>query len=79
MSMHPDGNTNNGEDRVTPEVIELLLDQLGEKTSEGWILKVADDTKFAEEHPETTLVHLQHWAKQIELFRPLIERYRADI
>merc|ERR1712157_406546 len=65
------------DDKVTPEVIEFLLGQLGEKTKEGWVLKVQDDTKFAEQHPQTTLVHLQHWAKLIELFRPMIERYRA--
>ena len=65
------------DDKVTPEVIEFLLEQLGEKTKEGWVLKVDDDTKFAEQHPQTTLVHLQYWAKQIDLFRPMIERYRA--
>ena len=66
------------DDRVNSEVIEMLLEQLGEKTSEGWVLKVADDHRFAEEHPQTTLVHLQYWAKQIELFRPMIEKYRSD-
>lgn len=64
-------------DRVTAEVIEMLLEQLGEKTSEGWVLKVADDLRFTEEHPQTTLVHLQYWAKQIELFRPMFEKYRS--
>ena len=66
------------DDRVTSEVIEMLLEQLGEKASDGWVLKVADDLRFTEEHPQTTLVHLQYWAKQIELFRPMIETYRSD-
>ena len=64
--------------RVTSEVIEMLLEQLGEKTIEGWVLKVADDLRFAEEHPQTTLVHLQYWGRQIELFQPMIEKYRSD-
>mmetsp|Transcript_6086 Transcript_6086/g.14228 ORF Transcript_6086/g.14228 Transcript_6086/m.14228 type:complete len:288 (+) Transcript_6086:172-1035(+) len=66
------------DDRVTPEVIAFLLEQVGEKTTEGWVLKVHDDATFAERYPQTTLVHLQHWAKQIECFGPMIERYRAD-
>lgn len=74
----PEDDENN-DDRVTSEVIETLLEQLGEKTSEGWVLKVADDLRFAEEHPQTTLVHLQYWAKQIELFRPMIEKYRSEV
>ena len=75
-----DHYTNNEDsERVTPEVIAFLLEQLGEKTREGWVLKVADDVGFAEQHPQTTLVHLQYWSKQIELFRPMIEIYRADV
>jgi len=65
--------------KVAPEVIDMLLEQLGQKSrSEGWVLKVDGDVKFAETHPQTTMVHLQYWAKQIELFRPMIQRYRAD-
>ena len=72
-----DDDEEKNNDRVTVEVIEMLLEQLGEKTSEGWVLKVADDLRFVEEHPQTTLVHLQYWAKQIELFRPMFEKYRS--
>ena len=72
-----DDDEDKNNDRVTAEVIEMLLEQLGEKTSEGWVLKVADDLRFIEEHPQTTLVHLQYWAKQIELFRPMFEKYRS--
>lgn len=63
---------------VTPEVIDMLLEQLGEKTREGWVLKVADDVTFAEKHPQTTLVHLEYWAKQIDLFQSKLEMYRED-
>jgi hypothetical protein len=72
-------NNNDDSERVTPEVIAFLLEQLGEKTRGGWVLKVADDVRFAEQHPQTTLVHLQYWSKQIESFRPMIETYRADV
>jgi len=72
-------NDNNDQDgRVTPQVVDFLLEQLGEKKSEGWVLKVADDVKFPKLHPQTTMVHLQYWAKQIESFRPMFERYRSD-
>ncbi|VEU33682.1 unnamed protein product [Pseudo-nitzschia multistriata] len=71
-----DGDASEG--GVTPEVVDFLLEQLGEKSPAGWVLKVADDAKFQKLHPQTTMVHLQHWAKQIELFRPMFETYRAD-
>lgn len=65
------------DDKVTAEVIEFLLEQVGEKRKEGWVLKVDDDVKFSETNPQTAVVHLQYWANQIELFRPMLQRYRA--
>jgi len=64
-------------DAVNPEAIEMLLGQVGKKTQEGgWVLKVDEDVKFAQMYPQTVIVHFQYWEKQIELFRPMIERYR---
>ena len=72
-----DGNNKDNDGSVTPQVIDFLLEQLGQLTSEGWVLKVMDDVKFPELFPQPTMVHLQYWAKQIELFRPMFERYRS--
>jgi hypothetical protein len=69
-------NNGNGDDSVTPAVIGMLLEQLGKKTDEGWILKVDDDTTFGEKYPETLLVHVQHWANQMIPFQHLLQRYR---
>jgi hypothetical protein len=76
---HPDNNNNNdGDDVVTTEVIGFLLEQVGKKSKEGWVLKVDDDLTFAEKNPQTTVTHLQYWAKQIELFTPMLLRYRSN-
>jgi len=78
---HPDDNNNDdndGHDVVTPEVIEFLLEQVGKLTKEGWVLKIADDVKFAQLNPQTAMVHLQYWVKQIELFTPMLLRYRSN-
>mmetsp|Transcript_23321 Transcript_23321/g.47599 ORF Transcript_23321/g.47599 Transcript_23321/m.47599 type:complete len:512 (-) Transcript_23321:66-1601(-) len=77
-----DGNDDDDDNKdndgsVTPEVIDFLLEQLGQLTSEGWVLKVTDDVKFLQLFPQPTMVHLQYWVKQIELFRPMFERYRS--
>ncbi|OEU21733.1 hypothetical protein FRACYDRAFT_231878 [Fragilariopsis cylindrus CCMP1102] len=76
---HPDSNNNNdGDDVVTTEVIGFILDQVGKQSKEGWVLKVDDDSTFAEKNPQTTVTHLQYWAKQIELFTPMLLRYRSN-
>lgn len=74
-----DDDVDDGEDKVTPEVIEMLLEQLGEKTREGWVMKVSDDVMFAQRHPQITLVHLQYWENQFNLFAPKIQKYRANV
>jgi len=78
---HPDNDNNDdddGHDVVTPEVIEFLLEQVGKLTKEGWVLKVDDDVKFVQKNPQTAMVHLQYWVKQIELFKPMLLRYRSN-
>jgi len=66
------------DDKLTPEAIEFLLEQVGKKTKDGWVLKIEDDVKFMEKNPQTVLIHLQYWAKQIELFKPMLLRYRNN-
>jgi DNA-directed RNA polymerase-3 subunit RPC5 len=76
---HPDNNNNNdGDDVVTTEVIGFILEQVGKQSKEGWVMKVDDDLTFAEKNPQTTVTHLQYWAKQIELFTPMLLRYRSN-
>mmetsp|Transcript_22006 Transcript_22006/g.35400 ORF Transcript_22006/g.35400 Transcript_22006/m.35400 type:complete len:170 (+) Transcript_22006:2-511(+) len=70
----------NGERRgtVTPTMIEILLEQLGKKTEEGWVLKVDDDIGFGEKYSETMLLHMQYWARLLEHYQPLLRRYREQ-
>lgn len=65
-----------GDDHVTPEVILMLLEQVGKKTNEGWKLKVDDDKSFQEKYPRYVPLHLEFWRKQVRRFGPLLERYR---
>jgi DNA-directed RNA polymerase-3 subunit RPC5 len=64
---------------VTPAMIGMLLDQVGKKTADGWVLKVDDDPSFAEQYPETLLAHAHYWTKVMELFKPMLQRYREPI
>ncbi|KAG7338272.1 Sin-like protein conserved region-domain containing protein [Nitzschia inconspicua] len=64
---------------VTPAMLEYLLNQVGRKEhrSGGWVLKVDDDVTFGEQHPQTLLVHVQHWATLMEHhFALWLQRYR---
>ena len=72
------GNRGRDDNSVTPAVIGMLLEELGKKTDDGWVLKVDDDETFGEEYPEALVVHVQYWARQMELFRPLLQRYREN-
>ncbi len=65
-----------GDDQVTPEVILMLLEQVGKKTDEGWKLKVDDDETFESKYSSYVPLHLEFWRKQVRRFGPLLERYR---
>lgn len=67
-----------GDEEVTPEVILMLLQQVGTKTPRGWQLKVEDDPSFAEKYKAIFMVHLNFWSKLSRRFRPLLDRYRQD-
>lgn len=65
-----------GDDQVNPETLIMLLEQVGTKTPEGWKLRVDDDPSFAEKYQETSLVHLNYWARQLRRYQPLLDLYR---
>lgn len=67
-----------GDEEVTPEVILMLLQQVGTKTPRGWQLKVEDDPSFAEKYKAIFMVHINFWSKLSRRFRPLLDRYRQD-
>jgi DNA-directed RNA polymerase-3 subunit RPC5 len=75
---HSNGNRGRDDTAVTPAVIGMLLEELGEKTADGWVLKVDDDETFGEKYPDALIVHVQYWARQLENFRPLLRRYREN-
>ena len=63
-----------GDEEVTPEVILMLLQQVGTKTPRGWQLKVEDDPSFAEKYKAIFMVHINFWSKLSRRFRPLLDR-----
>lgn len=65
-------------DKVTPEIVEFLLEQLGKKTDDGWVLNVEDDEQYIENYSQSAFAHFQHWVKQSELFEPMISKYRNN-
>ena len=67
-----------GDNQVTTEVILMLLEQLGTRTSEGWKLKVDDDPTFPAKYPAVAGLHLEYWQKQVRRFGPLFERYGQE-
>jgi DNA-directed RNA polymerase-3 subunit RPC5 len=69
-----DYKNNNGE--VTPSVLQMLLQQVGKRAHEGWIMKVDDDTTFNERYPQASDVYTQYWAEQVPRFRDKLRRYR---
>jgi RPC5 protein len=66
--------------RVSSEALLMLLEQVAQKTQDGWKLKVDDDVSFAERFPETVLMHLKFWGDEVRRCGALLDRYRsADI
>jgi hypothetical protein len=65
---------------VSSEALLMLLEQVAQKTQDGWKLKVDDDVSFAERFPETVLMHLKFWGDEVQRCGALLDRYRsADI
>lgn len=65
-----------GDNEVNPDVILMLLNQVGKKTREGWKLKLEDDTTFAAKYQDALVVNLNFWASQLRRFQPLLDLYR---
>jgi DNA-directed RNA polymerase-3 subunit RPC5 len=61
---------------VTPAVLQMLLEQVGKKTHEGWVLKVDDDPTFLERYGHASDVFTHYWAEQVHRFRDKLLRYR---
>ncbi|KAL3902218.1 MAG: hypothetical protein SGARI_005947 [Bacillariaceae sp.] len=78
--MNGNANINDpNSESVTPAMIGMLLEQVGKKTAEGWVLKVDDDPSFAQNHPDTFLAHAQYWTRVMEYFAPMLQRYREPL
>mmetsp|Transcript_39152 Transcript_39152/g.94652 ORF Transcript_39152/g.94652 Transcript_39152/m.94652 type:complete len:404 (+) Transcript_39152:63-1274(+) len=66
------------DDEVSPEIILMLLEQVGRSTPDGWKLRVEDDPSFGINHPDAVVVHLNFWTSQLRRFQPLLDLYRQD-
>ncbi|KAL3938659.1 MAG: hypothetical protein SGBAC_006471 [Bacillariaceae sp.] len=66
------------DDEVTPEILLMLLKQVGRSTQDGWKLRVEDDPSFGTDHPDAVVVHLNFWTSQLRRFQPLLDLYRQD-
>jgi DNA-directed RNA polymerase-3 subunit RPC5 len=63
--------------KVTPEWIEVLLQQVGKKSLNGWVLKLEDNHAFCEAYPEHARLHQQYWERQSIHFSESIKKYLA--
>ena len=69
-------DSENGENNSA--AVLMILEQVAQKKSDGWKLKVEDDTNFVSQHPESVQTFLQFWGDQVQRFGQLLERYRSD-
>eukprot|EP00934_Nitzschia_sp_Nitz4_P009412 Nitzschia sp. Nitz4//scaffold11_size288233//157476//158867//NITZ4_000777-RA/size288233-processed-gene-0.181-mRNA-1//1//CDS//3329534083//9402//frame0 len=68
-----------GDDRVTSEAILMLLEQVAQRTTQGWKLKVDDDESFPTRFPAIVSVHGEYWRRQVRRYGPLLEKYREQV
>ena len=65
-------------DERNSDAVHVILEQVAQKTPDGWKLKVEDDTNFVDRHPDSLRPFLQFWGDQAHRFGPLLERYRSN-
>jgi DNA-directed RNA polymerase-3 subunit RPC5 len=61
--------------RLTSDRLLLILEQVAMKTTEGWTLKLSDDTFFLERFPEERTMFERYWKKQETRFRIELQRF----
>ena len=80
---HDDGDNDDGDivpdDDLTDESILMLLEQMAQKTADGWILKVQEDAQFLVKFPENTELYMQYWGRQTLRFQDHLQRYAATV
>jgi len=82
-----DGADNRNDDHVIPlpdddltcESVQMLLEQIAEKTPDGWVLKLQDDTAMLTKYPATTELHMQYWGRQMLRFPDQLRRYAQQV
>ena len=66
-----------GSRRIHPDQLLALLQQIGKQRpgGHGWILQIAADDKFSEDHPEIVQLHETYWARQRQRFQRELKLY----
>lgn len=66
-----------GSTKIHPEQLLALLQQIGKQRpgGHGWILQVAADDNFSEDHLEIVQLHEEYWARQRKRFRRELALY----
>jgi DNA-directed RNA polymerase-3 subunit RPC5 len=64
------------EPRVKSEQLLALLEQLCQRATRGWTLKIEDDMVFVVRQQEQAALHQQYWDRQGMRFRSELTRYR---
>lgn len=64
---------------LTPEIILMLLEQVGKKTAGGWILRGQDDVSFVTKFPQNSALHMQYWGRQMIRFQDHLQCYASAV
>ena len=63
---------------VSEDAINMILEQVGLQSQEGWKLKLEDDKSVMESHPGVACNFLRFWGDQVDRFGSLLNHYRSQ-
>jgi len=73
--------------RINAEQLLALLQQIGKRVTTataqeasnntGWVLQIADDDGFLQQHPETVQLHANYWKRQRQRFQHELTLYNG--
>jgi len=70
-------SNNSSSSSINPDQLLALLQQIGKRGPDGWVLQVSDDAGFIENHPDTVALHADYWKRQRQRFQKELGLYNG--